>query len=74
VVMWDAQRAAELARRAYLYVAEHYPEDAPLEPLGRADAVVVEAEERRDWDAYVEALRALMRLARREGIRRGRVA
>jgi hypothetical protein len=71
---WDAERAAELARRAYRYVAATYPEDAPLEPLGRADSAVVEAEEHGDWDAYVLALRRMMRMAKREAIRRGKAA
>ncbi len=43
---WDAERAAELARKAYRYVGEHYPPGAPLEPLARTDAAVLEAEER----------------------------
>ncbi len=33
---------------------------------------VLEAQERGDWDAYVEALRQLMRVAKREAIRRRR--
>jgi hypothetical protein len=67
---WDTEEAARLAREAYLYVARTFPPDAPLEPLGRADAAVVEAEERGDWPAYVEALRELMRTARSEAQRR----
>jgi hypothetical protein len=68
---WDTERAAELARPAYRYVGRMYPADAPLEPLGRADLVVLEAQERGDWAAYVSALRELMRVAKREAIRRG---
>jgi hypothetical protein len=41
---WDTERAARLARKAFRYVARTYPPDAPLEPLGRADAAAVEAE------------------------------
>ena len=67
---WDTERAAELARTAYRYVAEHYPLDAPLEPLGVADRAVLEAQERADWPRYVEALRELCRVARREAQRR----
>jgi hypothetical protein len=68
--MWDTEVAARLAREAYRYVGRTYPLDAPLEPLGAADARVVEAEERGDWPAYVEALRELCRTARREAQRR----
>ena len=71
---WDTERAAELARKAYRYAAEHYPPEAPLEPLGRADMAVLEAEEAGDWPAYVEALRELMRTAKREAIKRERAA
>jgi hypothetical protein len=67
---WDAERAAELARIAYRYVGRTYPKDAPLEPLGRVDMAVLEAQERRDWPGYEEALRELMRMARREAQRR----
>jgi hypothetical protein len=66
---WDTEEAARLAREAYKYAAKHYPTAADLEPLGRADAAVVEAEERGDWPAYVEALRELCRTARREAQR-----
>ena len=69
-VAWDTELAAQRARQAYRYVARVYPKDAPLEPLGRADMAVLEAQERRDWPAYEEALRELMRLARREAQRR----
>ncbi len=70
---WDTQRAEELRREAYRYVvARVYPPDAPLEPLGIADMAVLEAQERGDWDAYVEALRQLMRVAKQEAIRRRR--
>jgi hypothetical protein len=71
---WDTERASELARKAYRYVAKVYPPDAPLEPIGRADAVVVEAEERGDWPAYVEGLRAMMWTAKREALKRERAA
>jgi hypothetical protein len=67
---WNTEEAARLARTAYLFVAKHYPPDADLEPLGRADRAVLEAQERGDWDAYVEALRELCRVAKREAQRR----
>jgi hypothetical protein len=67
---WDTERAAELARTAYRYVARLYPKDAPLEPLRRADMAVLETQERRDWGGYEEALRELVRTAKREALRR----
>jgi hypothetical protein len=67
---WDTQRAGELARTAYRYVAKHYPKDAPLDILGKADARVLAAERRGDWEGYEEALREMCRVARREAIRR----
>jgi hypothetical protein len=67
---WDTEEAARLAREAYRYVARTYPPDADLESLGKVDRVVLEAQERGDWDAFVEALRELMRTARREAQRR----
>jgi len=63
---WDTEEAARLAREAYRYVGCTYPKDADLEPLGKVDRVVLEAQERGDWWAYVEGLRELMRTARRE--------
>jgi hypothetical protein len=69
-VKWDTEEAARLAREAYRYVARTYPPGADLEPLGIADRVVLEAQERGHWPAYVEALRELCRTARREAQRR----
>ncbi len=70
VQTWNTEEAARLAREAYRYVGRTHPLDANLERLGVADARVVEAEERGDWPAYVEALRELCRTARREAQRR----
>ncbi len=67
---WNTEEAGRLAREAYRYVARTYPPDADLEPLGIADRRVLEAQERGDWDGYVEALRELCRVARREAQRR----
>jgi hypothetical protein len=67
---WDTEEAARLAREAYRYVARTYPPDAQLEPLGKVDRIVLEAQERGDWPRYVEALRELCRTARREAQRR----
>ena len=66
---WDAARAAELAREAYRYVGRVYPDGAPLEPIGKADRAVLEAQEAGDFSAYEEALRELCRTARREAAR-----
>jgi hypothetical protein len=71
---WDGKRAAELATLAYSYVGRVCPSDAPLEPLGRADKAVLEAQERGDWLAYEEALRELCRVAKREALARRRRA
>ena len=65
---WDAELAAQRAREAYRYVARTYPDGGPLEALSRADRAVLEAQERRDWPAYEEALRELCRVARRAAI------
>jgi hypothetical protein len=70
---WDNERAAELARKAYSYVARVYPPDAPLKPLGVADVRVLEAQERGDWSVYEEALRELCRVAKREAMKAERV-
>lgn len=67
---WDTEEAARLAREAYRYVGRWYPLDGDLELLGVADRAVLEAQERADWPRYVEALRELCRVARREAQRR----
>ena len=66
---WNTEEAAGLAREAYRYVARTYPDDADLTALGVADRAVLEAQEAGDWEAFVEALRELMRTARREAAR-----
>lgn len=64
---WDTERAAQLAREAYRYVARMCPnESAALESIGKADMAVLEAQEAGDFEAYEEALRELCRVARRE--------
>lgn len=67
---WNTEEATRLAREAYRYVAKWYPPDADLEPLGKVDCVVHEAQRQGDWPRYVEALRELCRVARREAQRR----
>jgi hypothetical protein len=66
----DTELAAQRARESYRYVARTYPDGTPLEALGRADWLVLEAQKRCDWSAYEEALRELCRVARRTAIRR----
>jgi hypothetical protein len=70
VQAWDTEEATRLAREAYRYVGRTYPPDADLEPLGKVDRAVLEAQERGDWPRYVELLRELCRVARREAQRR----
>ncbi len=67
---WDTEEAARLAREAYRYVARTYPPDADLEPLGKVDRAVLEAQQQGDWPRYVEALREICRTARREAQRK----
>jgi hypothetical protein len=67
---WDAQRAEKLRRMAYRYVWRVRPPDAPLRPIGIADLVALEAEEAREWDVFSEALRLLMRVAKRQALRK----
>jgi hypothetical protein len=70
---WNCQEAARLAAEAYRYVGRtfgRYPPEAALESLGKVERAVLEAQERGDWPAYVEALRELCRTARREAQRR----
>lgn len=72
---WDTEEAARRAREAYIYTARMFPVDAPpeaFEDLGAADTAVVEAQERGDWPGYLEALRRLMRVAKRERLLRER--
>ena len=66
---WDTERALELARKAYTYVARVVPPDATLEAIGEADTAVLDAEEGQDLPAYEEALRELCRTARAEARR-----
>ena len=43
---WEPEKALELARSAYQYVARVLPPDAALEAIGEADRAVLDAEER----------------------------
>ena len=69
---WDTELAARRAREAYRYVARTLPRDAQgsLASLDPCQDAALAAQERRDWPAYEEALREMMRTARREAKRR----
>jgi hypothetical protein len=67
---WDPEKALELARKAFSYVAKALPPDATLEAIGEADRIVLDVEERHNLAGYEEALRALCRTARTEARRR----
>ena len=66
---WDADLAFERARVAYRYVAANFPNSADLEILGPYTAAAHDAERRGDMPAYLDALRVLMRAAKREAKR-----
>lgn len=66
---WDAEKAAERAQRAYRYVAEVYPRGAGYAPLDGYTKAADEAERTGDWPAFEDALRNLMRAAKREAAR-----
>jgi hypothetical protein len=66
---WDKERAFERARTAYRYVAEVYPRGTGYEPLDAHTAAAWEAERTGDMEAFEDALRNLMRAAKREAVR-----
>jgi hypothetical protein len=74
--VWDTERAATLARKAYRYLARvyPYPTDAPLEPLNVHEDAALKAQAAGDFDAYEDALRAMMRTALEAKMERGRAA
>ncbi len=67
---WDTELASERAREAYRYVARMMPKDANLEVLASHEDAAIAAQRAADWQAYEEALREMMRTARREAQRR----
>jgi hypothetical protein len=69
VSAWSPESTLERSRTAYGYLARVLPPDADYAPIGASDRAVLEAEERRDMEGYVEALRALCRAARNEARR-----
>jgi hypothetical protein len=62
---WPAERAAELAQRAYRYVADTYPREAGYDRLDALTEAAYQAERAGDFPAFTEALRELCRAARR---------
>jgi hypothetical protein len=69
VSAWDAERAFERARTAYPYVEDLYPSSTGYEPLDAHTAAAHEAERAGDMEAFEDALRNLMRAAKREAVR-----
>jgi hypothetical protein len=67
---WDTERAAELARMAYCYVALVYPREAGYALLDKDTDAAHEAQDAGDLLAFEEALRELMHAAAREARRR----
>jgi hypothetical protein len=69
MMAWDPDLAFERARTAYRYVAANFSDSADLEVLAPHTDAAHEAERRGDMPAYLDALRELMRTARREAQR-----
>jgi hypothetical protein len=67
--LWKPELAFERARVAYRYVAANFPDSADLEILAPHTAAAHEAERGGDMEAFEDALRELMRAARREARR-----
>jgi hypothetical protein len=68
--VWDTQMASERAREAYRYAARTMPKDADLDVLAPHEDAAIAAQRAGDLQAYEEALRELMRTARREAFKR----
>ena len=69
-VAWDTELASERAREAYRYVARTMPNDANLDVLAPHEDAAIAAQRAGDWRGYEEALREMMRTAKREAERR----
>ena len=70
MMAWDKERASERAREAYRYVVRTMPKDADLDALAPHEDAAIAAQRAGDWQAYEEALREMMRAAKREAQRR----
>jgi hypothetical protein len=71
---WDTERAATLARKTYRYLVKTMPRDANLDVLAPHEDAALEAQAAGDFDAYEDALRAMMRTALEAKMERGRAA
>ena len=67
---WDTERAAELASKAYSYVGKVYPKAAGYDRLDEYTEAAHAAQDAGDFAAFEDALRELMRAARREALKR----
>ena len=67
---WDTKKASERVREAYRYVAQTMPKDANLDALAPHEDAAIAAQRAGDFAAYEEALRELMRTAKRESLKR----
>jgi hypothetical protein len=66
---WDTEAAFERAVTAFRYVEDVYLSGTGYEPLDAHTQAAWEAERARDWPAFEDALRNLMRAAKREAMR-----
>jgi hypothetical protein len=74
VIAWDTETAAKKAEQAYRYVSRTLAPGADYSALDGHTEAAYEVERRGDMPAYLDALRELMRTARREAERWGRTA
>lgn len=72
--VWDTERTVELATQAYRYVADIYPKAAGYDRLDEYTEAAHDAQDAGDFAAFEDALRELMRAARREAVKRRRAA
>jgi hypothetical protein len=63
---WDTTAAAQRAGQAYRYVSRTLPPGSDYSHLDSLTEAAYGAERAGDWTAYLDALRELMKAARRE--------
>jgi hypothetical protein len=63
---WDTEVAAQRAGQAYSFVARTLPPGSDYSRLASCTEAAYEAERAGDWPAYLDALRELMKAAKRE--------
>jgi hypothetical protein len=68
--VWDTEKGAELATQAYGYVGRVYPKAAGYDRLDKYTEAAHDAQDAGDFAAFEDALRELMRAARREALKR----